>query len=71
MPISRCVMWEGVASRCLPGEEGAAARLSHHLVVAGYHVDLWSEGWPLSSWDIRLWLINLLKTPLPSGMMEP
>lgn len=25
-------------------------------------VDLWSEDWYLSPWDIRLWLLNLMET---------
>lgn len=30
------------------------------LETKSQRVDLWSEGWHLSPWDIRLWLLWLL-----------
>lgn len=37
------VIWKGVASRCLSGEEGTLPGHGQHLIFAGYHVDFWSE----------------------------
>lgn len=37
-------------------------RFSLSLETKSQRVDLWSEGWHLSPWDIRLWLLNLLET---------
>lgn len=56
MPISRCVMWKGVASRCVPGEEEALPSHGHNLIFDGYLVDLWSGELHPSPQDIRLWL---------------